>query len=61
MSTWLGEGLLLLYRSISFFLRISARLPALHLQWRTLYWGILAVLLIPFLLELPVKRSNRIC
>jgi len=61
MSTWLGEGLLLLYRLISFFLRISARLPALHLQWRTLYWGILAVPLIPFLLELPVKRSNRIC
>jgi ComEC/Rec2-related protein len=61
MSTWTGEGLLLLYRSITFSLRIFARLPALHLQWRSLYWCILAVLLIPFLLELSIKRSNRIC
>lgn len=61
INTLFAEALLLLYRSITFFLRIFARLPALHLQWRPLYWGILAVLLIPFLLELPVKKRDRIC
>jgi len=61
IGTLFAEALLLLYRSIAFFLRIFARLPGLHLQWRPLYWGILAVLLIPFLLELPAKRRNRIC
>ena len=61
ISTLFAETLLLLYRSIAFFLRIFARLPGLHLQWRPLYWGILAALLIPFLLELAVKRRNQIC
>lgn len=61
MSAWLGEGLLLLYRAITFFLRIFSRLPALQLQFRSLYWCILAVLLIPSLLELSVKRRSRTC
>jgi len=60
-SALFAGALLLLYRAITFFLGIFARLPALHLQWRSLYWGFLAVLLIPLLLELPVKRRNRIC
>ncbi len=61
MSTWLGEVLLLLYKSIAFFLQIFARLPAVHVQWKSPYWGILAVLFIPLLLEISVKRRNRIC
>jgi ComEC/Rec2-related protein len=61
VSGWLEQGLLSLYRGIVFFLELFSRVPGIYSPWRSLYWGLLALLLVPSLVELAGRRRIRSC
>ena len=60
LSGWIAAALLVLNRMIDWLLSLFSRTPALYLAWKPLYWGLLAVLLIPLAVRLgSATRMNR--
>ena len=57
----LANGLLLVYRAISLCLDLFSRAPGLYLSWRSLYWLLPGVLLVPQLIEARMQRRIPAC
>jgi competence protein ComEC len=57
----LANGLLLVYRAISLCLDLFSRAPGLYLSWRSLYWLLFGILLVPGVVEARMQRRVPAC
>jgi ComEC/Rec2-related protein len=57
----LANVLRLVYRAISLCLELFSRAPGLYLPWRSLYWLLLSILLVPKIFQIRMQRRIPAC